>query len=42
MVDLNPDIVKKWQAIARTNVWKDYADKNANCAKLLALAEKTL
>ncbi|WP_426112595.1 TRAP transporter substrate-binding protein DctP [Massilia sp. PWRC2] len=42
VVDLNPDIVKKWQAIARTNVWKDYADKNANCAKLLALAEKTL
>jgi len=42
VVDLNPDIVKQWQAIARTNVWKDYADKNANCAKLLALAEKTL
>ncbi|WP_426191668.1 TRAP transporter substrate-binding protein DctP [Massilia sp. DWR3-1-1] len=42
VVDLNPDIVKKWQAIARANVWKDYADKNANCAKLLALAEKTL
>lgn len=42
VVDLNPAIVKKWQAIARANVWKDYADKNANCAKLLALAEKTL
>lgn len=42
VVDLNPDIVKKWQSIARANVWKDYADKNANCAKLLALAEKTL
>ena len=42
VVDLNPDIVKKWQTIARANVWKDYADKNANCAKLLALAEKTL
>jgi TRAP-type C4-dicarboxylate transport system substrate-binding protein len=42
VVDLNPAIVKKWQTIARANVWKDYADKNANCAKLLALAEKTL
>ncbi|WLI91225.1 TRAP transporter substrate-binding protein DctP [Massilia sp. R2A-15] len=42
VVDLNPAIVKKWQSIARAHVWKDYADKNANCAKLLALAEKTL
>jgi TRAP-type C4-dicarboxylate transport system substrate-binding protein len=42
VVDLNPAALKKWQAIARTTAWKDYADKNANCAKLLALAEKTL
>jgi TRAP-type C4-dicarboxylate transport system substrate-binding protein len=42
VVDLTPAQVKKWQAIARTTAWKDYADKNANCAKLLALAEKTL
>ncbi|HEU4376872.1 MAG TPA: TRAP transporter substrate-binding protein DctP [Telluria sp.] len=42
VVDMSPATVKKWQTIARTSVWKDYADKNANCAKLLALAEKTL
>jgi TRAP-type C4-dicarboxylate transport system substrate-binding protein len=42
VVDLTPAALKKWQAIARTTAWKDYADKNANCAKLLALAEKTL
>ena len=42
VVDLTPVQVKKWQAIARTTAWKDYADKNAGCAKLLALAEKTL
>jgi TRAP-type C4-dicarboxylate transport system substrate-binding protein len=42
VVDLSPAIVKKWQAIARATAWKDYAEKNANCAKLLALAEKTL
>ncbi len=42
VVDLTPAVVKKWQAIARTTAWKDYGDKNANCAKLLALAEKTL
>lgn len=42
VVDLTPATVKKWQAIARTTAWKDYGEKNANCAKLLALAEKTL
>lgn len=42
VVDLPAATVKKWQAIARTTAWKDYGEKNANCAKLLALAEKTL
>ncbi|MDQ1815589.1 TRAP transporter substrate-binding protein DctP [Massilia sp. CCM 9210] len=42
VVDLNATIVKKWQAIARTTAWIDYREKNANCARLLALAEKTL
>ncbi|HEX8612390.1 MAG TPA: TRAP transporter substrate-binding protein DctP [Telluria sp.] len=42
VVDLNAAVVKKWQAIARTTAWTDYREKNANCAKLLALAEKTL
>jgi TRAP-type C4-dicarboxylate transport system substrate-binding protein len=42
VADLNPATLKKWQAIARTTAWKDYGERNANCAKLLALAEKTL
>jgi len=42
VVDLTPATVKKWQAIARETAWKDYAAKNANCAKLLSLAEKLL
>lgn len=42
VVDLNPAVVKKWQAIARTTAWKDYGEKNDNCAKLLKLAEQTL
>ena len=42
VVDLNPAALKKWQAIARNTAWKDYAARNPNCAKLLALAEKTL
>jgi len=39
--DLDDATLKKWQVLARP-VWKDYSDKNANCAKLLALAEKLL
>jgi TRAP-type C4-dicarboxylate transport system substrate-binding protein len=42
VVDLNAASIKKWQAIARETAWKDYASKNAGCAKLLALAEQTL
>ncbi len=42
VVDLNEATVKKWQNIARTTAWKDYAERNANCANLLKLAEKTL
>ena len=39
--DLDDATLKKWQVLARP-VWKDYAGKNENCAKLLALAEKLL
>jgi TRAP-type C4-dicarboxylate transport system substrate-binding protein len=42
VVDLKLPTIKKWQAIARNTAWKDYAERNPNCAKLLALAEKTL
>jgi TRAP-type C4-dicarboxylate transport system substrate-binding protein len=41
-VDLTHDSLRKWQDIARNTAWKDYASRNENCAKLLALAEKTL
>ncbi|MCX7174915.1 MAG: TRAP transporter substrate-binding protein DctP [Proteobacteria bacterium] len=40
--DLDDKAVKKWQALARDTAWKDYAAKSPGCAKLLALAEKTL
>lgn len=42
VVDLSPATVKKWQAIARATAWKDYGERNENCARLLKLAEKTL
>jgi len=41
VVDLDAATLKKWQVLARP-VWKDFADKNENCAKLLAAAEKLL
>jgi TRAP-type C4-dicarboxylate transport system substrate-binding protein len=42
VADLNDVTIKKWQAIARVTAWKDYGEKNDNCAKLLQLAQKTL
>ena len=40
--DLDDRAVKRWQTLARETAWKDYAEKSANCARLLSLAEKTL
>ena len=39
--DLDDATLAKWQALARP-IWKDYSDKNENCAKLLAAAQKLL
>jgi TRAP-type C4-dicarboxylate transport system substrate-binding protein len=41
VADLDDATLAKWQALAKP-IWKDYADKNENCAKLLALAQKLL
>jgi TRAP-type C4-dicarboxylate transport system substrate-binding protein len=41
-VDLTSASLRKWQEIARNTAWKDYGSRNENCAKLLALAEKTV
>ena len=38
--DLPDAALAKWVALARTTAWKDYAENNANSAKLLKLAEK--
>ena len=37
--DLDDAALAKWEVLARP-VWKDFADKNENCAKLLAAALK--
>jgi len=41
VADLDEATLAKWQALAKP-IWKDYADKNENCSKLLALAQKLL
>lgn len=41
-VDLSDATLRKWQELARNTAWRDYAERNENCARLLALAEKTL
>jgi len=40
--DLNAGSLRKWQEIARNTAWRDFGGRSANCAKLLALAEKTV
>jgi TRAP-type C4-dicarboxylate transport system substrate-binding protein len=40
--DMDAAVVNKWQTIARNTAWKDYADKNENCAKLLKAAQALL
>jgi TRAP-type C4-dicarboxylate transport system substrate-binding protein len=40
--DLDDATLRKWQAIARGNAWKDYGERNETCAKLLAAAQKLL
>jgi hypothetical protein len=41
-VDLDGDSLRKWQDVARQTAWREYGERNANCAKLLELAEKTI
>jgi TRAP-type C4-dicarboxylate transport system substrate-binding protein len=41
VADLDDAALAKWQELAKP-VWKDYAAKNDNCAKLLAAAQKLL
>jgi len=40
--DLDDATLRKWQAIAKGNAWKDFGDRNETCAKLLAAAQKLL
>jgi TRAP-type transport system periplasmic protein len=40
--DMDDATLRKWQSIARDTAWKDYAEKNENCAALMKAAQKLL
>jgi TRAP-type transport system periplasmic protein len=40
--DLSAETVKKWQDIARATAWKDFSERNENCARIIKLVEKAL
>ena len=42
VTDIDVTIVDKWRVIARESAWKDYSEKNENCAGLLRAAEKVV
>ncbi|MGF6274926.1 TRAP-type C4-dicarboxylate transport system substrate-binding protein [Massilia sp. UYP11] len=42
VVDLTPEALRGWQSVARNTAWKDFAARNSNCAKLMALAEQSI
>jgi TRAP-type C4-dicarboxylate transport system substrate-binding protein len=42
VVDMDAEALRKWQEMARTTAWRDFSARSDNCAKLLALAEKSI
>ena len=42
VLDMDGETLKKWQEMARTTAWADFGGRSENCAKLLALAEKSI
>ncbi len=42
VVDMDGETLKKWQEMARTTAWADFGGRSESCAKLLALAEKSI
>lgn len=42
IVDMNAEALRQWQALARTNAWREYGERSANCARLLELAEQSI
>ncbi len=42
VADLNLQALRQWQDLARTTAWQEFGGRSDNCARLLALAEKSL
>lgn len=42
VVDLNAESLRKWQDVARTTAWREFAERSDNCARLLQLAEQSI
>ena len=42
VAEMDAESLKQWQAVARTTAWREFGGRNDNCAKLLALAEKSI
>jgi len=42
VVDMDKEALRKWQAVARTNAWREFGERNGNCARLLELAEQSI
>jgi len=42
VLDMDGEALRKWQEMARTTAWADFGGRNENCARLLALAEKSI
>ncbi|WP_199902625.1 hypothetical protein [Azospirillum sp. B4] len=39
VVDMDEKVMDEWRAIARDTAWKDFAERSAEAAALLKLAE---
>jgi TRAP-type C4-dicarboxylate transport system substrate-binding protein len=42
VIDMNPESLRKWQSVARTTAWKEFAARSDSCARLLQLAEQSI
>ena len=42
VAEMDAAALTKWRDMARTTAWADFSGRSENCAKLLALAEKSL
>ena len=42
VLDMDAETLRKWQEMARATAWADFGGRSENCARLLALAEKSI